>query len=229
MKDRFTELLDKMRDIRAAKSHDYGEIGDPYANCRRCEELGIPAWKGVLIRIGDKYSRLVSFAKQGELKVKDESVEDTFLDLANYALIGLVLYEEWREKQIREAAHQAANPPSSNFLETWLKENLGPGVKVVRCSPSKMEGFTGLTPDMDGQADIGTTDKEKLRAILCTDLEKIECRKIDVINYYTQLANDIVTRLQKLDCETHSTLGDRGQGCCNRGPDVGRDEVAPSQ
>lgn len=97
--DPFNELLDKMRAVHDAKSHDYAATVDPYSNCRRSEEMGIPAWKAVLIRISDKYSRLVSFSKQGELKVKDESVEDTFLDLANYALIGLILYRESREKK----------------------------------------------------------------------------------------------------------------------------------
>ena len=59
----------------------------------------IPAWKGVAIRIGDKFSRLMSFVKQEELKVKDESIRDTLIDMANYALICAVLYDEAKDKQ----------------------------------------------------------------------------------------------------------------------------------
>jgi hypothetical protein len=59
---------------------------------------GIPAWKGCAIRIGDKFSRLMSFVKQEELKVKDESIRDTLIDMANYAIICAILYDETKEK-----------------------------------------------------------------------------------------------------------------------------------
>jgi hypothetical protein len=32
-------------------------------------------------------ARIASFVKNGELKVKDESVQDTLLDLANYSML----------------------------------------------------------------------------------------------------------------------------------------------
>ena len=96
---RFYELLDMMRDIHDRKSHDYaGDKTDPLKNFRLCENQGIPAWQGVLVRLSDKLSRLQAFARQGELKVKDESVVDTFLDNAVYSLLGLILFEETLEK-----------------------------------------------------------------------------------------------------------------------------------
>ena len=36
----------------------------------------------------------MGFAKKEKLKVKDESIRDTLVDMANYALIALILYEE---------------------------------------------------------------------------------------------------------------------------------------
>jgi hypothetical protein len=36
----------------------------------------------------------MGFAKKETLKVKDESIKDTLIDMANYALIALILYEE---------------------------------------------------------------------------------------------------------------------------------------
>ena len=38
-----------------------------------------------------------SFAKKEKLKVKDESIKDTLIDMANYALIALIVYEEEQE------------------------------------------------------------------------------------------------------------------------------------
>ena len=48
--------------------------------------------KGVLIRMNDKMKRLINLVwhdKQNPLK--DETVEDTYLDLADYALIALIV------------------------------------------------------------------------------------------------------------------------------------------
>ena len=76
------------------KSKDYGDEEDVLANFRTCEMAGIPAWKGCCVRIGDKFSRIMGFAKKEKLEVKDESIKDTLIDMANYALIALILYEE---------------------------------------------------------------------------------------------------------------------------------------
>ena len=92
---RFYQLLEEMRRVHDAKNHDYaGNRADPLANFRECEKLGLPAWKGVVVRMTDKLARLASFAKQGELKVKSEGICDTLLDLANYALLCRILVEE---------------------------------------------------------------------------------------------------------------------------------------
>jgi len=42
---------------------------------------------GFLTRMLDKFCRLVSFVQLGVLLVKDESLEDTALDLANYCIL----------------------------------------------------------------------------------------------------------------------------------------------
>ena len=87
-----------MKELHDAKRHDYANEEDIFANFRHSEDAGIPAWKGVCIRLGDKFSRLMGFAKKEELRVTDENIKDTLLDLANYALITLILYEEELEK-----------------------------------------------------------------------------------------------------------------------------------
>ena len=96
--ERFYELLEIMKNTHDAKRHDYANTDDVFANFRTCEQAGIPAWKGCCVRIGDKFSRIMGFAKKEKLKVKDESIKDTLIDMANYALIALILYEEEQEK-----------------------------------------------------------------------------------------------------------------------------------
>jgi len=92
--ERFYELLEEMKRTHDAKRHDYASTEDVFANFRHCEIAGIPAWKGVAVRISDKFSRIMGFARKERLEVKDESIKDTLVDMANYALIALILYEE---------------------------------------------------------------------------------------------------------------------------------------
>jgi hypothetical protein len=91
---RFYQLLDELAELHSRKNHDYAGRGDPLRNFRMCEAMGIPAWKACLVRITDKLSRLQSFAASETLMVEDESMEDTARDLAVYALILLILYQE---------------------------------------------------------------------------------------------------------------------------------------
>ena len=91
--ERFYELLEEMKRTHNAKRHDYANTKDVFANFRTCELAGIP-WKGCCVRIGDKFSRIMGFAKKEKLEVKDESIKDTLIVMANCALIALILYEE---------------------------------------------------------------------------------------------------------------------------------------
>ena len=92
---RFYELLDTIAEIHSNKSHDYGGKGNPLSN------LEIFGWRGVIVRLGDKFCRLKNFYNQGEFKVKDENIKDTFCDMAIYALLAIVLYEQENDKHIR--------------------------------------------------------------------------------------------------------------------------------
>ena len=89
---RFHELLQEIGDLHDAKQKDYGSEADPFANVRASLAWGIPGWVGALVRLGDKVVRLQSFARKGILA--NESAKDSMMDIAVYALISLVLYEE---------------------------------------------------------------------------------------------------------------------------------------
>jgi hypothetical protein len=85
------ECCKKMMTITRAKNSDYtGDSGDPFANFAQIGMLvQAPSVVeiGFLTRMSDKLSRIGSFVTKGTLLVKDESVEDTLLDLANYCLL----------------------------------------------------------------------------------------------------------------------------------------------
>jgi len=86
------EMLTRM----VNKGHDYsGADRDTLHNLKASEDLGIPAWKGVCVRINDKWRRVANFCRQQVLAVSDESFTDTLIDMAVYCVWCVVL---WREK-----------------------------------------------------------------------------------------------------------------------------------
>ena len=84
-------FCDKMIEVTKAKNADYSGAGDdPFNNFRHIGNFvqtpGVVAI-GFLTRMSDKFSRIGSFISNGTLQVKDESVEDTLHDLANYCAL----------------------------------------------------------------------------------------------------------------------------------------------
>ena len=91
----FYKLLEEIANLHEMKNKDYAGVHDPLSNLRGSERLGIDAWKGVLVRIGDKFDRINNITiKGGETAVKNESIIDTLMDLAVYSLLCIVLYKE---------------------------------------------------------------------------------------------------------------------------------------
>jgi hypothetical protein len=83
-------LCDKSRSLMRKKNADYaGHQGvEPFANFTRVESMGIcKTESGMLVRMTDKMSRLSSFMEAGKFEVKDESLEDTILDMINYSVL----------------------------------------------------------------------------------------------------------------------------------------------
>lgn len=90
--ERFHQLLVEMGELHDRKQEDYGRGDDPFANVRASEEWGIPGWVGAMIRLNDKVRRLQALRTKGSLA--NEAAVDSFMDIAVYALIALVLYEQ---------------------------------------------------------------------------------------------------------------------------------------
>ena len=90
--DQHKELLDELNDLYARKNQDYGNSFD-----ESLDEDGLLVLK---IRLGDKYKRFSTLINQKN-EVVDESMRDTLIDLANYALMGVM----WMDSQ--EATKEA--------------------------------------------------------------------------------------------------------------------------
>ena len=89
---RFHDILTELGALHDVKQRDYGKPDDPFANVRASEEWGLAPWVGAMVRLTDKVRRLQSLARTGALA--NEAAEDSFRDIAVYAVIALVLYEE---------------------------------------------------------------------------------------------------------------------------------------
>ena len=94
----FFDLCDALKEMHRRKSSDYGcpSGTDPLANIRNgAKFVGIPSWKGAMVRLSDKVTRLATFNATGRLE--NESLEDNLFDLASYSLLALLLHREERD------------------------------------------------------------------------------------------------------------------------------------
>ncbi len=82
----FSEITQQLNDIYQKKNHDYGNSFDISLN-----KYGLIA---ALTRISDKFNRLETLIlNNNDVKVTDEKINDTLLDLASYC----IMTEKWIE------------------------------------------------------------------------------------------------------------------------------------
>ena len=112
------EKTTKMVVVCKQKNNDYtGANQSPFANFEKIGHFGGSIEWGFLTRMSDKFSRICSFAQNVELQVKDESVEDTLVDLANYCLLfAAYLKSKREEEQSKRATTGSAGNGTNNFV-----------------------------------------------------------------------------------------------------------------
>ena len=84
--ERHRKLCEGLNDLYAKKNHDYG---DSFHQTYLEEGMAMPR-----IRLSDKLNRFKSLTRQNTRQVEDESIRDTLIDLANYALMTILEMEE---------------------------------------------------------------------------------------------------------------------------------------
>ena len=85
------EVARKVAEVVISKQHDYG-----HDNILAFRE------KGLIVRLWDKVARLKNLLWVMNEEPKNESIEDTFTDIAGYAIIGLMLKNNTFENELRE-------------------------------------------------------------------------------------------------------------------------------
>jgi hypothetical protein len=80
--EQLKEIQNSALEIFKKKNTDYGDAFAKYGVI------------GVLMRIEDKIQRAISITKNGVILVNDEGLNDTLLDLHNYAAMAMMLLKE---------------------------------------------------------------------------------------------------------------------------------------
>lgn len=84
--DVYMSKVGETRDVFAAKHEDYGPCN--------IADTGLP---GIAVRLRDKSARLLNVIDPNH-EIQNEPIRDTLIDMANYAIIGLMLLDgEWPE------------------------------------------------------------------------------------------------------------------------------------
>lgn len=111
------QCCEDMVAVTAKKNADYtGTDRSPFANFTKVALMGICSTEqGFLTRMTDKFSRITSFVQKGFLLVKDESVHDTLIDLANYCILMAGYLKEQREMDERKNAESQRKISSTDL------------------------------------------------------------------------------------------------------------------
>ena len=99
LSNEFQNIQDEMYEMFARKHMDYGlnniALGGDIVNNSNDKQFSLT---GLCIRLTDKISRLKNLLVNGRSFVKGEGMEDTFIDIANYGIIGLLVgRDKWKK------------------------------------------------------------------------------------------------------------------------------------
>ena len=79
------------------KNKDYAGEEDAFKNFRRAEDLGLcNVETAIMVRMCDKFQRIINLLDKEEPDVLDESIKDSLSDLRNYANI-LEVYLKYKK------------------------------------------------------------------------------------------------------------------------------------
>jgi len=99
LSNEFKQIQHEQYELFARKHLDYGlnniALGGDIVNNSNDKKFSLT---GLCIRLTDKISRLKNLLVNGKSFVEGEGMEDTFIDIANYGIIGLLVgRDKWRK------------------------------------------------------------------------------------------------------------------------------------
>lgn len=104
--EKFKKLTAKMADLYEEKNRNYGNSFD-----KSLDEDGLLVSK---IRLGDKFNRFSSLLKQQSNGTSDESIKDTLIDLANYAIMSIMWMENQKSIKLNSYTHDYTSTTTSD-------------------------------------------------------------------------------------------------------------------
>ena len=103
LSEEFQNIQEEQYELFAKKMLDYGlnniTLGGDIVNNSDDKKFSLT---GLTIRLTDKINRLRNLVVSGKNYVKDEGMEDTFIDIANYGVIGMLVGRDKWKKQFGE-------------------------------------------------------------------------------------------------------------------------------
>lgn len=85
------KYTDNLAETLLEKNQAYGD-----SFTKSVDKYGLPV---IGVRLSDKYNRIEHLITNNELKENDESLKDTLLDTAGYAILGLKYLEEHKNEK----------------------------------------------------------------------------------------------------------------------------------
>lgn len=117
--ERHSDICKEINALYAMKNHDYG---DSFHQTFTEEGMAMPR-----IRLGDKLARFKSLTKSGVQEVKDESIRDTLIDLANYAIMTVLELDDQKAEEQADDGWLARKKLKDIGcdIEEWYREEGG--------------------------------------------------------------------------------------------------------
>ena len=98
LSEEYKRISEEMYEMFARKHMDYGLNNIALGGDLKNPEDKKFSLTGLCIRLTDKISRLKNLLINGKNYVKGEGMEDTFIDIANYGIIGLLVgRDKWKK------------------------------------------------------------------------------------------------------------------------------------
>jgi len=124
------EVQDEARDLFQKKNADYGDSFATYGPV------------GVLVRMGDKISRLNSITQKGVHLINTESLRDTLVDLHNYSAMAILLLDEGRDITVNTSSNKTTRVEELKNEKQEKQENQIEFMKKIHT----VRGFTDIEP-----------------------------------------------------------------------------------
>jgi ASC-1-like (ASCH) protein len=150
------------------KNKDYGDAFAKYGPV------------GVLMRMGDKISRLQSITKTGIVLVNDEKIRDTLIDLHNYSAMCVMLLDEGTEIKINDEV--SLDEETENENENELKSESEIKHKRYRKQKQKCTCGCGFTLESEDETE-SVPETETTSECNCeyfNDLLELKRREIEI-------------------------------------------------